>query len=172
MRRLKRRVEALERRQRPREPSSTLKLMTTDELRRALALVERGGLLPNGEVRRPEVYQNAAPEEWEALERWIELCGEPLDHMEAAEELLDRMGEAYGWRSAEAMNAALLLERLELPDASPWLIGKTAEAVVSFYAELEEHRDEPRHPELRAAVRRLERLKEIEYVRPAPEHPG
>ncbi len=172
MGRLKRRIEALERRQRPKEPGSALKLLATYELRRALALVERGGLRPNGEVRRPEVYQNAAPEEWEALERWIELCGEPLDHMEAAEELLDRMGEAYGWLSAEAMDAALLLERLELPDASPWLVGKTAEAVVNFYAELEEHRDEPRHPELRAAVRRLERLKEIEYVRPAPDHPG
>jgi hypothetical protein len=161
MSRLKKRVEALERRQRPKEPGSALKLMTTDELRRALALVERGGLLPNGEVRRPEVYQEAPPEEWEALERWMELCGEPLDHLEAAE----------GWRSPEAVHAALLLERLELPDASPWLVGKTAEAVVSFYAGLEEHRDEPRHPELRAAVRRLERLKEIEYVRPAPGHP-
>ena len=174
MSRLKRRIEALERRQRPREPGSALKLLATYELQRALALVERGGLLPNGEVRRPEVYQEAPPEEWEALERWIELCGEPLDHLEAAEELLDRMGEAYGWRSPEAVDAALLLERLELPDASPWLVGKTAEAVVSFYAELEEHRDEPRHPELRAAIRRLERLKEIEYVRPArvPDHPG
>jgi hypothetical protein len=172
MSRLKKRVEALEHRRLPKEPGSALKLLTTYELRRALALVERGGLLPNGAVRRPEVYQEAPSEEWEALERWIELCGEPLDHLEAAEELLDRMGEAYGWRSPEAMGAALLLERLELPDASPWLVGKTAEAVVSFYAELEEHRDEPRHPELRAAVRRLERLKEIEYVRPAQDHPG
>jgi hypothetical protein len=168
MSRLKQRIEALERRQRPPEPKTALKLLTTDELRRALALVERGGLLPNGEVRHPEVYQEAPPGEWEALERWVELCGEPLDHLEAAEELLDRMGDAYGWRSPEAVDAALLLERLKLPDASPWLVGKTAEAVVSFYAELEEHRDEPRHPELRAAVRRLERLKEIEYVRPAP----
>jgi hypothetical protein len=165
---LKKRVEALERRQRPREPSSALKLLTTSELRRALALVERGGLLPTGEVRHPEVYQEAPPEEWEALERWIELCGEPLDHLEAAEELLDRMGEAYGWRSPETVDAALLLERLQLPDASPWLVEKTAAAVLNFYAELEEHRDEPRHPELRAAVRRLERLKEIEYARPAP----
>jgi hypothetical protein len=166
--RLKKRVEALERRQRPREPSSALKLLTTSELRRALALVERGGLLPTGEVRHPEVYQQAPPEEWEALERWIELCGEPLDHLEAAEELLDRMGEAYGWRSPETVDAALLLERLQLPDASPWLVEKTAAAVLNFYAELEEHRDEPRHPELRAAVRRLERLKEFEYARPAP----
>ena len=174
MSRLKKRIEALEHRRRPMDLGSPLKLLTTDELQRALALVERGGLLPNGEVRRPEVYQQAPPEEWEALERWIELCGEPLNHLEAAEELLDRMGEAYGWRSPEAIDAALLLERLELPDASPWLIGKTAEAVVNFYAELEEHRDEPRHPELRAAVRRLERLREIEYVRPArvPDHPG
>jgi hypothetical protein len=172
MSRLKKRIGALERRRRPKEPGSALKLLTTDELRRALALVERGGLLPNGEVRCPEVYQRAPAEEWEALEHWMELCGEPLDHLEAAEELLDRMGDAYGWRSPEAMDAALLLERLELPDASPWLIEKTAEAVVSFYTELEEHRDEPRHPELRAAVRRLERLKEIEYVRPASSHPG
>jgi hypothetical protein len=172
MSRLKKRVEALEHRQQPMEWGSALKLMTTGELRRALALVERGGLLPSGEVRRPEVYQEAPPEEWEALERWMELCGEPLDHLEAAEELLDRMGEAYGWRSREAVDAALLLERLELPDASQWLVGKTAEAIVSFYAELEECREEPRHPKLRAAVRRLERLKEIEYVRPtpAPEH--
>jgi hypothetical protein len=172
MSRLKKRVEALEHRRRPMEWGSALKLMTTDELRRALALVERGGLLPSGKVRRPEVYQEAPPEEWAALERWMELCGEPLYYLEAAEELLDRMGEAYGWRSREAVDAALLLERLELPDASPWLVEKTAEAVVSFYAELEEHREEPRHPELRAAIRRLERLKEIEYVRPtpAPEH--
>ena len=172
MSRLKKRVEAWERRQRQPDPNAALKLLTTAELRRALALTERGGVLPDGKVRHPEVYQEASPEEWEALERWIELCGEPLDHLEAAEELLDRMGEAYGWRSPEAIDAALLFERLELPDASPWLIGKTAEAVVSFYAELEEHRDEPRHPELRAAIRRLERLKEIEYVRPAPDHPG
>jgi len=173
MSRLKKRVEALEHRRQPVEWRNALKLLTTSELRRALALVERGGLLPNGEVRHPEVYHEALPEEWEAIERWIELCGEPLDHLEAAEELLDRMGEAYGWRSREAVDAALLLERLELTDASPWLIGKTAEAVVSFYAELEEHRGEPRHPELRAAVRRLERLREIEYVRPtpAPEYP-
>ena len=175
MSRLKKRVEALDRRQRPTEPHTALKLLTTDELRVALALVDRGGLLPNGEVRRPEVYQQASPEEWRALERWMELCGEPLDHLEAAEELLDRAGEAYGWGSPEALDAAVLLERLELPDASPWLVWKTAEAVVSFYAELEEHRDEPHHPELRAAVRRMERLKEIEYVRPAsaaPDHAG
>ena len=172
MSRLKKRIEALARRQRPTEPHTPLKLLTTEELRVALALVERGGLLPNGEVRRPEVYQRASPEEWRALDRWTELCGEPLDHLEAAEELLDRAGEAYGWRSPEALEAAMILENLELPDASPWLVGKTAEAVVSFYAELEEHRHEPHHPELRAAVRRLERLKEIEYVRhsPAPDH--
>ena len=169
MSRLKKRVEALDRRPRPTQPHSPLKLLTTDELRIALALVERGGLLPNGKVLRPEVYQEASPEEWEALERWMNLCGEPLDHLEAAEELLDRMGEAYGWRSAEAVEAALLRERLELPYASPWLVGKMAEAVVSFYAELEEHRGEPNHPELRAAARRLERLKEIEYVRHTPQ---
>jgi hypothetical protein len=163
--RLKKRIEALDRRQRQTQPQSPLKLLTTDELRVALALVERGGLLPDGNVLHPEVYQEASPEEWKALERWMVLCGEPLDHLEAAEELLDRMGEAYGWRSPEAVEAALLRERLDLPYASPWLVGKMAGAVVNFYAELEEHRGEPNHPELRAATRRLERLKEIEYVR-------
>jgi hypothetical protein len=165
MSRLKRRVEAWERRQRQPDPNDALKLLTTDELRRALALTERGGVLPDGKVRRPEVYQEASPEEWEALERWKELCGEPLDHVEAAEELLDRMGDSYGWRSPEAVEAALLLERLEMPEASPWLLRKKAEAIVNFYAELEEHRDQPRHADVRGAVRRLERLKEIEYVR-------
>jgi len=79
--------------------------------------------------------------------------------------------DLYGWRSPEATDAALLRESLELPGASPWLVEKTAEAVVRFYAELEEHGGHPRHPGLRGAVRRLERLKEIEYVygRPAPE---
>lgn len=162
MRRLKRRVEALQRRLRQPDPNSALKLLTTDELRRALALIERGGVLPNGEVRNPEVYQAATVEEWEALERWRKLSGEPLDHLEAAEELLDRMGDAYGWRSPEVVDAALLLQRLTLADASPWLVGKSAEAVVLFYAELEEHRSEPLHPNVRGAVRRLERLKAIE----------
>jgi len=161
MSRLKRRVEALQRRQRQPDPNFALKLMTTDELRRALALIERGGVLPNGEVRNPEVYREATLEEWEALERWRKLCGEPLDHLEAAEELLDRMGDAYGWRSPEVIDAALLLQRLALADASPWLVGKSAEAVVLFYAELEEHRSEPLHPDVRGAVRRLERLKAI-----------
>jgi hypothetical protein len=113
--RLKKRVEALDRRQRPAQPQSPLKLLTTNELRVALALVERGGLLPNGKVLHPEVYQDASPREWEALRRWMDLCSEPLDHLEATEELLDRMGEAYGWRSPEAVNAALLRERQELP---------------------------------------------------------
>src|SRR5215212_7285007 len=107
-------------------------------------------------------------EELEALERWTELCGEPLDHLEAAEELLDRMGEAHGWRSGPALDAALLRERLELPGASPWLVEKTAEAVVRLYADLEEHAGHPHHAALQGAVRRLERLREIEYVRPAP----
>jgi hypothetical protein len=70
MRRLDERVEALERRQ-P-EPNTALKLLTTDELRRALALAGRGEILPNGEVRHPEVYQKASPEEWETMERWRE----------------------------------------------------------------------------------------------------
>jgi len=161
MSRLERRVKALEDRRREPGRESALKLLTTDELRRALALAERGGVLPNGDVRHPEVYQEATPEEWAALERWRELCGEPLDHLDAAEELLDRMGDAYGWRSFEAVEAALLLQRLALPDASPWFVGKRAEAVVNFYAELEEHRDEPRHADVRGAVRRLDRLNEF-----------
>jgi hypothetical protein len=161
MSRLERRVKALGDRRPEPERESALKLLTTDELRRALALAERGGVLPNGDVRHPEVYQEATPEEWAALERWRELCGEPLDHLDAAEELLDRMGDAYGWRSFEALGAALLLQRLALPDASPWFVGKRAEAVVTFYAELEEHRDEPRHADVRGAVRRLDRLNEF-----------
>jgi hypothetical protein len=165
MSRLEQRLEAWERRQLQPESNAALKLLTTAELRRALALTERGGVLPDGKVRYPEVYQEASPEEWEALERWKKLCSEPLDHVEAAEELLDRMGDSYGWRSPEAVEAALLLERLEMPDASPWLVRKKAEAVVNFYAELEEHHDEPRHAAVRGAVRRLERLKEIECVR-------
>jgi hypothetical protein len=167
--RLERRLEALGRRQWQPELRTPLKLLTTDELHQVLALIARGGVLPSGEVRNPWVFQEATPEEWEALERWRRLCGEPLDHLEAAEELLDRMGEAYGWRSSEALDAALLLKRLELSDESPWFVGKTAEAVVNFYAKLEEHKDELHHPEVRAAVRRLERLKEIDRVAPGRE---
>lgn len=171
MSRLTSRIDALERRRRRPETYAPLKLLTTEDLAQALVLVERGGVLPNGEVRHPEVYRQASREELEALERWTQLCGQTLDHLEAAEELLDRMGEAYGWCSPEVRDAALLRERLELPGASPWLVEKTAEAVVRFYAELAEHGGQPRHPDLRGAVRRLERLKEIEYVygRPAPE---
>jgi hypothetical protein len=169
MSRLKRRIKALERRQRQLEPNEPLKLLTTAELRRALALIQRGGVLPSGDVRRPEVFRSASAEEREALEHWTQLCGEPLDHLEAAEELLDRMGEAHGWRSLEAINAALFLQRLELPDASPWLVAKRAEAVLNFYAELDEHGDEPRHPKVRGAVRRLERLEEIDWLAPERE---
>ena len=161
MSRLKRRVKALGDRRREPEPETALKLLTTDELRRALALTERGGVLPSGDVRHPEVFREATAEEWAALERWIELCGEPLDHLDAAEELLDRMGDAHGWRSPETIEAALLLQRMQLPDASPWLVTKRAEAVVSFYAEMDEHRDEPRHADVRGSVRRLERLEEL-----------
>ncbi len=164
--RLARRLEALEHRRRRPEPIVALKLLATDELRRALALIERAGVLPNGEVRSPRVFREAPPEELRALERWRAVCGEPLDHLEAAEELLDRMGEVYGWRSPEALDAALLVKRLELPDENPWFVGKMAEAVVSFYAALEEHPDEPRHPRVRGAVRRLERLKEMDRVAP------
>ena len=34
------------------------------------------------------------------------------------------MGEAHGWRSLEALETALLLKRLELPNESPWSVGK------------------------------------------------
>jgi hypothetical protein len=138
--------------------------LTTQEIRRALALTERGGVLPNGEVRYPEAFRQATPTEWEALEHWIKLCGEPLDHLELAEELVDRMGEAHGWRSRETMDAALLLKRLELPDDSPWYVGKMAEAVLSFYAVLDEHPGEPEHPRVRGAVRRLQRLREVKEI--------
>jgi hypothetical protein len=164
--RLARRLKALNNRQRHPEPTSPLQLLTTDELRLVLGLVERGGVLPSGEVSRPEVFRSPAPEESKALERWKQLCGEPLDHLEAAEELLDRAGEAHGWYSREAVHAALLLARLELPDASPWFVGKRAEGVLNLYAELEEHGDEPQHPHVRGAVRRLERLKQMSRLAP------
>jgi hypothetical protein len=109
-------------------------------------------------VRYPEAFLQATPEELEALERWRTLCGEPLDHLELAEELLDRMGEAHGWRSPEAIDAAQVLQRLTRPNRSPWFVAKMAEAVLNFYAELGQHPGEPRHPRVRGAVRRLERL--------------
>jgi hypothetical protein len=40
----------LEHGRRPPEPIVALKLLATDELQRALALIERAGVLPNGEV--------------------------------------------------------------------------------------------------------------------------
>ena len=169
MSRLERRLRALRRRQRQPETNTPLKLLTTDELRRVLDLVERGGVLPSGDVRRPEVFRSPSSEESEALKRWRELHGEPLDHLEAAEELLDRVGEAHGWRSREAVQAALLLTRLELPDASPWFVAKRAETILNLYAELEEHRDEPQHPHVRGAVRHLERLKKMSHLAPEPE---
>jgi hypothetical protein len=79
------------------------------------------------------------------------------------------MGEAHGWLSREALHAALLLERLELPEESSWFVGKMAEAVLNLYAMLDEHPDEPVHPEVRGAVRRLERLKELDRIAPARE---
>ena len=159
--RLRRRLGALEHGRWQPEPISVLTLLTTQEIRLALALTERGGVLPDGEVRHPEAFRQATPQEWEALERWTKLCGEPLDHLELAEELVDRMGEAHGWRSREAMDAALLLRRLELPNDSPWYVGKMAEAVLGFYAVVDEHPDEPDHPKVRGAVRRLQRLREV-----------
>jgi hypothetical protein len=162
--RLERRLGVLERRQHRPEPISVLKLLITEEIQLALSLTERAGVLPNGEVRHPEAFRETTPREREALEHWRKLCGEPLDHLELAEELLDRMGEAYGWRSHEAVKAALLVKRLEMPDESPWFVGKIAEAVLNFYAVLEEHPGEGRHPKVRGAVRRLERLKEMDRI--------
>jgi hypothetical protein len=159
--RLRRRLGALEHSRWQPEPISVISLLTTQEIRRALALTERGGVMSDGGVRHPEAFRQATPQEWEALERWTKLCGEPLDHLELAEELVDRMGEAHGWRSREAMDAALLLKRLELPNESPWYVGKMAEAVLSFYAVVNEHPDEPGHPKVRGAVRRLQRLREV-----------
>jgi hypothetical protein len=168
--RLERRVSALEGLARQAEPISVLRLLNTDELRLALALIERARVLPNGEVGDPEAFREATPEELEALEHWRQLYGEPLDHLELAEELLDRVGETHGWRSPEALETALLLKRLELPNESPWFVGKTAEAVVVLYAEMEEHgvgrSGASLHPHLRAAVRRLERLKEMDRLAP------
>jgi hypothetical protein len=166
MGRLQRRLEALEQGRGQPETISALKLLTTAEIQRALALAERGGVLPNGEVRHPEAFREATPGEREALEHWRKLCGEPLDHLELAEELLDRMGEAHGWSSREAIHAALLLKRLELPDESSWFVRKMAEAVLKLYAVLEEHPDEPEHPKVRGAIRRLERLKEMDRIAP------
>jgi hypothetical protein len=171
--RLERRLSALEGRQRQPEPISVLRLLNTEELRQALALIERAGVLPDGDVRHPEAFREATPEELEALEHWKQLYGEPLDHLELAEELLDRVGEARGWRSPEALDTALLLKRLELPNGSPWLVGKMAEAVVVLYAEMDEHgvgRGEASlHPHVRGAVRRLERLMEMDRFAPEPQ---
>jgi hypothetical protein len=172
--RLERRLSALEGRPQPPEPISVLRLLTTEELRQALALIERAGVLPSGEVRHPDAFREAPPQELEALERWRQLYGEPLDHLELVEELLDRVGEARGWRSPESFETALLLKRLELPNESPWFVGKMAEAILALYAEMEEHGvgggGASLHPHVRGAVRRLERLKEMD--RPAPEPPG
>jgi polyhydroxyalkanoate synthesis regulator phasin len=169
--RLERRLRALRsRRQRP-ETLSALMLLTTEEIRRALVLTERAGVLQNGDVRYPEAFWQATPGELEALEHWRKLCGEPLDHLELAEELLDRMGEAHGWRSPEAMDAALFLQRLERPNRSPWFVARMAEAVLNFYAELGQHPGEPRHPRVRGAIRRLERLDELR-LQDLAEQPG
>jgi hypothetical protein len=81
------------------------------------------------------------------------------------------MGRAHGWRSREAADAALLLERLEMPEESSWFVGKLAQAVVNFYAELNEHSREPDHPKMRAAVRRLQRLMEMDHAA-SQEAPG
>jgi len=164
--RLERRVKALDRSQPRAEPNTALKLLTTDELRQAPTLVERAGVLPDGDVRRPDVFREASAEGSEALGRWMQLCGEPLDQLEAAEELLDRMGEAHGRHSREAAGAALLLVHLGSPEASLWLVAKTAEAVVNFYDQLEAHHTGERmsgdpHPRVRGAVKRLERLRTI-----------
>lgn len=170
--RLERRLSALEGHPQPPEPISVLRLLNTEELRQALALIERAGVLPNGEVRHPQAFRESPPQELEALEHWRKLCGEPLDHLELAEELLDRVGEAHGWRSPESLETALLFKRLESPDESPWFVGKTAEAIVALYAEMEEHGvgrgGGSMHPHVRGVVRRLERLKEMDRLSPEP----
>jgi hypothetical protein len=102
MSRLRSRIDVVKNRRRRPESYTALKLLTTEDLRRALVLIERGGVLANGDVRNPEVYRHASREELEALERWTQLCGQTLDHLEAAEELLDRMGDAYGWALARS----------------------------------------------------------------------
>ena len=154
----------LQQRRLQQEPINALALLTTEEIQQALALTERGGVLPDGEVRHPEAFREATPVEREALQHWTRVCSEPLDHLELAEELVDRMGEAHGWPSREALDAALLLERLELPDESSRFVGKMAEAVLNLYAELAEHPDEPEHPKVRGAVRRLGRLEELDRL--------
>src|SRR5215211_3712155 len=171
MSRLERRLKALRRRQQRPETMSALMLLTTEEIRRALVLTERAGVLQNGGVSYPEAFGQATPEELEALEHWRTLCGEPLDHLELAEELLDRVGEAHGWRSPEAIGAAQCLQRLTRHDRSPWFVAKMAEAVLNFYAELAQHPGEPRHPRVRGAVRRLERLDKMSLQELA-EQPG
>ena len=75
MSRLKSRIEALKHRRGLTEPYPTLKLLTTEELARALLLVERCGVLPDGEVHKPEVYRRASRKDLEALERWAKLRG-------------------------------------------------------------------------------------------------
>jgi len=171
MSRLERRLKAVRHRQQRPETMSALMLLTTEEIRLALVLTERAGVLQNGDVRYPEAFWQATPGELEALEHWRTLCGEPLDHLDLAEELLDRMGEAHGWRSPEATDAALFLQRLARPNRSPWFVAKMAEAVLNFYAELEQHPGEPRHPRVRGAVRRLERLDEM-ALQDLAEQPG
>ena len=161
--------ERLQQRRLHPEPINALALLSTEEIRRALALTERGGVLPDGEVRHPEAFREATPAEREAMRHWRRACGEPLDHLELAEELVDRMGEDHGWRSPEALEATLLLQRLELPDEGSWFVGRVAEAVLDLYAELDEHPDEPEHPEVRGAVRRLGNLEGLD--RPDPESP-
>ena len=169
--RLQRRLKALRRRRQRPETMSALMLLTTEEIRQALVLTERAGVLQNGDVRYPEAFWQATPEELDALEHWRTLCGEPLDHLELAEELLDRMGEVHGWRSPEAMNAAQALQRLAWPNRSPWFVAKMAEAVLDFYTQLGQHPGESQHPRVRGAVRRLERLNEI-GLQDLAEQPG
>lgn len=167
---LERRLRALEGHQSQPEPISVLSLLNTEEIWRALALIERARVTPSGEVRNPQAFRGAPPEELAALEHWRELCGEPLDHLELAEELLDRVGGHRGWRSPQALEVALLLKRLELPNESAWYVDKQAEAVVALYAEMDEHEagrgGGSLHPHVRAAVRRLERLEEIDRLSP------
>jgi len=73
-------------------------------------------------VRYPEAFRRITPAEWEVLERWTKLCGEPLDHLGLAEELVDRIGEAER-RLAEEV-AALLAQAKQVDAAEDAQYGK------------------------------------------------
>src|SRR5829696_4927572 len=63
------RMSRLQRRLQP-EPINAFALLTTEEIQQALALTERGGVLPDGDVRHPEAFREATPVEQEAMQHW------------------------------------------------------------------------------------------------------